>query len=597
MYNRNFKQQNKIGELRPNQLITTFGPGAIHDAVKDSLTILDINYWGETGRRIYDARLASYFGVDYFCSPKTSYGQDVPAISFPNYHVCSNSKCCRLFNIKDHFKLEEYLKQGSTCPDCGYRAYPSRFVVACKDGHLDDFPWSWWVHRGKKGCNGNLKLISTGETSTLGEMFVECTKCETRRSMAGATDKVQFAEAGYTCTGRHPHRPKEGNRKCDCTEIFPAQRGASNIYFPVIRSAISIPPWTNPLYILLDEHYAMLCNYKRDFGEDGVTKIYENYFKENYPRDAFNKALENREKKIKEFIEIKEMEYKAFTHHNDPSYKRDIRYFKATEDNVPNYLQKYFSRIIKIERLREVMVLQGFMRIDPPEPEADSLKRMVKLTATKKPNSWLPGVEINGEGIFIEFNKEVVRKWLNSPTVKQLSAQYKTLFDAYCAERKWENIKERDAKYVLLHTFAHLMIKEMALHSGYSSTAIKERIYSDTDSSDDGMCGILFYTGSSDKEGSLGGLVELGEEEKFKSILKSALENSLMCTTDPECTNSEIDVDTLNGSACHSCAMIAETACENGNRLLDRSLITPLDGKEGNSFFKDLIGELCGIVL
>jgi hypothetical protein len=111
------------------------------------------------------------------------------------------------------------------------------------------------------------------------------------------------------------------------------------------------------------------------------------------------------------------------------------------------------------------------------------------------------------------------------------------------------------------------------------------------------MCGVLFYTGSSDKEGSLGGLVELGEELKFKKLLKAAIENALLCTTDPECSNNHIDSDTLNGSACHSCCMISETACENGNRLLDRSFIVPLDEKTEMSFFKELAGELCEINL
>ena len=43
---------NKLGEIRPNQLITTFGPGAIVDAVKDSVTILDLNYWKEKGKKM-----------------------------------------------------------------------------------------------------------------------------------------------------------------------------------------------------------------------------------------------------------------------------------------------------------------------------------------------------------------------------------------------------------------------------------------------------------------------------------------------------------------------------------------------------------------
>ena len=43
---------NKLGELRPNQIITTFGPGSVVDAVKDSVTILDISYWKQKGQKI-----------------------------------------------------------------------------------------------------------------------------------------------------------------------------------------------------------------------------------------------------------------------------------------------------------------------------------------------------------------------------------------------------------------------------------------------------------------------------------------------------------------------------------------------------------------
>jgi hypothetical protein len=586
-----FFNPNIIGEIRPNQLITTFGPGAIHDAVKDSVTVLDISYWGDAGKIINDGRLASYFGVTHFRSPKTSGVADLPVTSFPYFHVCSNTKCSRLFDIRSSkFNLTTYLKQGATCYDCGYRAYPARFVMACKDGHLGDFPWDWWVHKGPNICHGDLKLYSTGLSSTLSELVVECTKCGKKRSMAGSLDKEEFIEKGFKCTGHHPHRPKSKNENCSSTDIYPAQRGASNIYFPVIRSAISIPPWTNPLHTLIDDHYLMIKQMK-DLGvDDAVDRVYDKYFKDKYSRTEVDVAIKAREEKIKEYIEIKEMEYKAFVNHADLDYKKDYRFFKAMEEKVPSYLKQYFKSIIRIERLREVMVLQGFMRIDPPEPEVDTLSKIVKLTKTK--DNWLPAVEVNGEGIFIDFNNESIEKWIELDDVKKTSLQYKILFKQYCDKKDWHNSKERDAKYVLLHTFAHLLIKEMSLQSGYSSTAIKERIYSSPT-----MQGILLYTGSSDKDGSLGGLVELGSEDNFKKLLKAVLENSLMCTTDPECTNHDIDVDTLNGSSCHSCTMLSETACENGNRLLDRSYVAPLDGKENNSFFKELIGELCGIVV
>lgn len=96
----------------------------------------------------------------------------------------------------------------------------------------------------------------------------------------------------------------------------------------------------------------------------------------------------------------------------------------------------------------------------------------------------------------------------------------------------------------------------MALSSGYASASIKERIYSS-----ETMCGILLYTGAADKEGSLGGLVELGKMNKFEPLLESALENAMTCTTDPECFEREPAPDHLNGAACHSCSMISETSC------------------------------------
>lgn len=184
---------NKLGELRPNQIITTFGPGSVVDAVKDSVTILDISYWKQKGQKIIDGRLASYLGVDCFFMPRTSFSGDVPVVTFPYWHVCSNLKCGRLFDARKNFDLDKYLKYGVTCPECHRPAYPSRFITICEDGHMSDFPWKWWVHRGNLDCNGTLKMYSTGNTSTLADMWVECS-CGAKRSMNGATQRENFED-------------------------------------------------------------------------------------------------------------------------------------------------------------------------------------------------------------------------------------------------------------------------------------------------------------------------------------------------------------------------------------------------------------------
>lgn len=575
---------NQLGELRPNQIITTFGPGSIVDALKDSVTILDLNYWKDKGNPINDRRLASYLKVDGFYTTRTSHNGDVPVVSFPYIHVCSNNNCGRLFDIRDNFDLSKYMKFGATCPECHKQAYPSRFITICENGHMDDFPWRRWVHKGDTDCKGNLYVFSIGSTSTLADLWVKCS-CGAKRSMSGATQEDNFK--GVVCSGHHPFRPTRKNEVCKCN-VIPSQRGASNVYFSVTKSAISIPPWVNPLYSLIDDHLKLIESYKEDFGDAGVDLIYKKHFSA-YTRKEFDEALEKVQSGIQEFTEMKKMEYEAITHHSDPAYASNKKSFKAEEESLSEYeyLQPYFSRIIRVTRLRVVNVLLGFTRVDAPDPDADEQANIVYLNKGKT-DRWLPAAEVNGEGVFLEFNQATLDQWINKTDISALSSKYAKCYEDFCESKGWTVTDLRDAKYVLMHTFAHLLIKQMSMSSGYSSSAIRERIYFGNN-----MSGILLYTGSTDKEGSLGGLVELGQVKNLLKLMESAFQEALLCTNDPECLNSLPAGSNANGAACHSCCMISETACENGNRMLDRGLVVPIAGREEQSYFKSLVEELC----
>ena len=60
----------------------------------------------------------------------------------------------------------------------------------------------------------------------------------------------------------------------------------------------------------------------------------------------------------------------------------------------------------------------------------------------------------------------------------------------------------------------------------------------------------------------------------FESVLRQALLDALNCSSDPLCIESKGQgVDALNLAACHACALLPETSCEEGNRLLDRLLL------------------------
>lgn len=344
--------------------------------------------------------------------------------------------------------------------------------------------------------------------------------------------------------------------------------------------------WINPLYNLIDEHLRLIDSYEEDFGEMGLDKVYQKYFSA-FTREEFDAALLRRRQNIKEFTEIKQMEYNAITHHADPVYASNKKHFKAEEDPLPDYLLPYFKRVIRITRLREVRVLLGFTRVDAPDPDADEQTNIVYLNKGKT-EKWLPAAEVHGEGVFIEFNRDSIDAWLRDPELGALSQKYAQCYKEFCESKEWTVTTLRDARYVLMHTFAHLLIKQMSMSSGYSSSAIRERIYFGDD-----MSGVLLYTGSADKEGSLGGLVELGNIDQLIVLMKDAFQEALVCTNDPECLNNVPAGNNSNGAACHSCCMISETACENGNRMLDRGLIVPIDGRENQSYFKTLVEELC----
>ena len=213
-------------------------------------------------------------------------------------------------------------------------------------------------HPARRAQPGDLR--STGRTSTLGDMIVKC-DCGATRTMSGATQSDNFVE--LTCTGHHPFKPSHRNEKCKTKKVIPSQRGASNVYFPVIKSAISIPPWINPLFNLIDMHLRDIELLEEYGVPDPEGNVYNKYFAENYSREEFDEALKRRRENIKEFTEIKQMEYNAITHHDDPLYASNRRHFKAEEDELPLELKKYFSRVIRITRMREVKVLLGFIAV------------------------------------------------------------------------------------------------------------------------------------------------------------------------------------------------------------------------------------------
>ena len=90
---------------------------------------------------------------------------------------------------------------------------------------------------------------------------------------------------------------------------------------------------------------------------------------------------------------------------------------------VPGELAAYFDRISAVTRLREVRVLNGFSRLQPSDgigTTAGEGMTLAPLAVTHQ--TWLPAVEMRGEGIFLEFAIDRMAEWQSEPPVMKRSA-------------------------------------------------------------------------------------------------------------------------------------------------------------------------------
>jgi hypothetical protein len=137
-------------------------------------------------------------------------------------------------------------------------------------------------------------------------------------------------------------------------------------------------------------------------------------------------------------------------------------------------------------------------------------------------------------------------------------------------------------EFVMLHTLAHILIRQLTNDCGYSGSSLKERIYSSWPESNKKMAGILIYTSASDSDGSLGGLVRQGRPDRLLNTFNGALSAASWCSSDPICSESmDQGLESLNYAACHACTLLPETSCAMRNCLLDRvAVVGKLDDPE-----------------
>lgn len=608
---------NELGELRPSQLIYTFGIGALLDLPNTSALILGLDDWDTrycteiTEDRLLRAiqrRLGPQVKQLYL--PPMTFDDDnrdpaapavgVPVAAFPRWLRCPlcdtlatiDSGIFRL--VQDQWRPDRtrYVHQscGRAASNNPPPSLPVRFLLACREGHLTDFPWREYVHNGQAPCMpARLTLREYGASGDASDIIVKCLECNVDRRMGDAFDRDRFR---IGCSAHHPHLRMVEAGGC-VEEARTILLGASNSWFPLVMSALSIPSSEDKLLLLIEENWKDLKDIPSLDVVRYVTAPSRMPALIGFTAEQIWAAIESRRKHAdqagQQEHDLKVPEWKVLTQHEPPATTKDFRIARAA---APTGFEPLFEPTVLLERLREVRALLAFTRIESKGDfaDVDYIDDDRQTALSREPSSWLPGSEVRGEGIFLRLKEDALQTWEQRPQVRQLE------LDFFQAHKSWRRMRRQQPpeggfpaiRYVLLHSLSHALMRQIGLECGYTAASVRERLYVRSPGQDKGpMAGILIYTGASDSEGTLGGLVHLGQPDTLGRQLSQVLETMRICGSDPLCADHapEGEGRSVHGACCHACLFAPETSCEKGNRFLDRSTLVGTFASKGVEFF------------
>jgi hypothetical protein len=604
-------RNNHLGQIRRSQVLG-YGPGAIIDfraGAKGggpvSVIAASLENWSETAKLehgmsdphvVREPRLEKVLGKTHFRLPPVDDADidEFPTrflrgFRFPSWLQCPNCK---------DLKYASRWAGGSGdpsrwCTRCSTEqrrvfAVPSRFVTACENGHIDEFPWVWWLGR-RSGqplaCGGDadkkcrLKLESAGGSGIEG-LRVRCVAegCGASASMAGAFSQTGLE--GLRCSGRQPWLTSD-RPGCGATPRT-LQRGASNLYFPVTFSTLSIPPWTDRIQDDLKSVWATLKQLQEPLRSQLVEGLAQsNASVHGMSKDDYVEVVRER-LRLDEEVSVANLRFEEYLRLQTNELTSD---FQVRQEVLPKALSGHIDRLGRVGRLREVRALTSFKRIyQPASVEDPGRGAFGNLSAA--PIDWLPAVEVRGEGVFVSLPYAAIEQWASSKGVRDRVRQ---VDEAHAKDH--ERLQAHGTPRVpispallLVHSLAHAVIKRLSFECGYDVASLRERLYV---SEAQKMAGFLVYTSTSDADGTLGGLERQGKIARFDAILRSALQDCAWCSSDPLCRSGISSLsESMNLAACHSCLLLPETCCETGNRFLDRGSL--LGSVEAAGFFDDL---------
>ena len=472
---------------------------------------------------------------------------------------------------------------------CGGRLEQMPWVLAHEEGYLADPPWHDMAHAGarteaRRSCRADWTRPYLRLVEREGRRRVDCSRC-------GAS--------GWSSRPRFPARAWQQPWMSEPPAEAPAAPGwlleinDVRVHAAECRTALVIPPESRIRRgTVVDRLYGSSRNQRKirnarnalarrsalrrlagDYGctPGDVEKALEQIEK-GYPlfhRELAEGDLMAGEYRalIEEIPDLQEDEDFVTEHWTREWKALDVEASAGTARGVGRAV----SRLIAVNRLKEILVLMGFRRTG-----AEGARVAPDVTGE---SGWLPAAELYGEGIFFTLDEEWLQRWEDHPALRERAA---SLAERY--RRRHVPVDDVDVspRFLLCHTLAHVVIRQLDAEAGYPAASLKERIYCRSGANP--MAGILIYVAVADEEGSLGGLVQLARPRRFLRLLAGAFEAADWCSLDPVCAGQEgHGPDLLNRAACHACALLPETSCAYGNVLLDRTFLTG-DGAAAPAF-------------
>lgn len=624
------------GPIRRGQLISPFGPGAMM-ILPDGVSVIcgGLDHWfkRESGDseniepkeyQVDEWRLAARLGVEHFYlppdhrrvrryDPQINAFLTVPFLRFPQWHYCTH---CGLMR-----KLPLVTKGRIKCEECHGRSWTRYlvqvpFVAMCDAGHIQDFPWIQWVY-GSAAASQNpppLRLFSTGGMTLAGQKIKVDGGPE--RTLAGITNAspdgtdtelsrtLDLQKVPFLCPGNRPWLGTEQGQGCG-RPLRGTLRSAANVYFAQVYNSIYLPrgddatvaeavslleqpPISTFVSILSGMGVKPTCaSLRKQFGE------LLGAFQDRHVETAIgtvcgdcNAGSESQEIEGDDAeTGFRRQEYDTLA----GAAEYDQLVLKPADvGSYASPFSRFFGNITLVHKLRETRSLTGFTRVFADTGlDSAQLQRMLRLNESHE--KWLPAYVVFGEGVFLTLNENRLKEWERRPEVQR---RIQPLVSRYHKLRQARHLRDRDVgvRYVLLHTLAHLLINRLTFECGYSSAALRERLYV-SGHPNAPMSGILLYTAAGDAEGTMGGLVRMGKSGRLEPLLERALNAARWCSADPVCMemgkSGGQGPDSLNLAACHGCCLVPETACEEFNRLLDRGLVIGAIDCPGVGYFDE----------